>query len=175
MASEAKPSSIFRKPEIASAPAAPRNDKPKPPAEDKPPAFAETNLDGWNDWITDVAQIRDALAAALEESRPALTGKILVLTFSKPFHEQMVTRSLEALKPSLAKHFGPGVTIETRLVAAPAPAAAAKSSLETIPTTKAEREEMQSADWDDVATEKVGSDIQKALRHFPGGLKKERT
>jgi DNA polymerase-3 subunit gamma/tau len=166
---EVKQSPVFRKPEIASVAPLPRNDEPEPRA-----SAVSADLANWDSFVHDVAQIRHALAASLEEAKPSLIGTTLLLTFSKSFHEQAVTRSMDALKPSIAKHFGPNIVVQTKIVEAAATAASAapKPAYETIPAPVA-AESLQS-EWEDVKAETVGVDIQKAMKHFPGGLKKEK-
>lgn len=171
-------------PRTFEAPAAPRTfTKPAPAPQQSPeddaPAMssgaASASLDNWNAWLHDVSQIRSALAASLEEAKPTLIGKTLLLTFSKSFHEQMVTRSLEVLRASLTKNFGADVVIQTKIMEATAAApanGAPKPAYESIPTPVAV-ESLQS-EWDEVKSDAVGNDIQKAMKHFPGGLKKEK-
>jgi DNA polymerase-3 subunit gamma/tau len=168
---EAKPS-VFNKKEtvsslpeqqIASVAPLPRND-------------ISPNIENWAAWLQDVAQIRQSLASALEESKPSLIGKTLVLIFGKSFHEQMVVRSMDSLRPFIVKHFGAGVEIQTKLVEAPAataPHANTPQTYESMPAAPVVTESLQS-EWEDLKPDSVGNDIQKAMKHFSGALKREK-
>jgi hypothetical protein len=126
--------------------------------------------DNWMGFVQEVAQEKAALAAALEEARVSPTDNGLKLIFNKTFTSKMVSQSWETLKPLLTARFGFFPALETAVEeikadkkqAAPSPALAPPLSAEPDVTLEA------------VEPEKTGTSIQKALKHFPGLLRKEK-
>jgi hypothetical protein len=114
----------------------------------------------------------------LEQAQTEMTGTALVLTFDKTFNHDMANRSIETIREQLHKKFGSGIFVELRLVkptAAPVsaaqPAAPATNSL-SVSRDMIERESSES--FDTVAPDKLSPEAQKALKHFPGPVKRER-
>ena len=75
-----------------------------------------------------------------------------------------------ALQPIMAGHFGPGFSFETRVERS---AAAAPAPVEPAPPV-APAPTPPAATLTPVAPEQAGPHVRRALKHFPGTVKKER-
>ncbi|MBV9080836.1 MAG: DNA polymerase III subunit gamma/tau [Elusimicrobia bacterium] len=162
----------------AARPAAPSVREPAPPPEPAAPAAAEPApvfkgdpIDGWPAFVDAVAAEKPTLAGALEEARVSVEGGKLLLTFSRSFSQDLIQRSVDLLKPLIARHLGKAWPLEFRLEKAPASAAPAKPAprppVDSVDPEVAER-------LVEVKPEDAGTAAQRALKHFPGTVKKER-
>ena len=155
---------------------APRASEVPPQAREAVPAPAGANdpqsiLNAWADFVADVTSTKVSLGSALEDAKISIENNRVVLTFSRSFSHDTFQRSSDVLRPIMTRHFGGPVTIDSRIektppkpasaVAAPAPARPAPPS--ETPDTFVE-----------VKPDELNPDAQRALKHFPGVVKKER-
>ncbi len=115
-------------------------------------------------------------------------GEGLLLSFQKVFHQQMVVRSIEILKPIFTKRFGRFVPINTRLEKPskegnPATGEGIErrggvydtpSAKISSPVAEPSLVPTEEPAFEEIAPAEAGTDVQKALKHFPGTIKKER-
>ncbi len=154
------------------APARPLASEPRPPAPARADAAAPMPLENvaavWSVFAEDVGRVKMSLGSALEDARPRVENGRLVLVFSSSFNADMVQRSSEILKPVMLRHFGAAVPFEPRVEkpagsAPPKPATRSSAPPPETPETFVETK-----------PEEAGEDVQRALKHFPGTVKKER-
>lgn len=158
-----------------SAAAAPPVSPAKPAAPDTDTISDKELKAGWPEFINDVSAVKGTVAASLVDAAPASDGKHVTLTFSKSFHHDMVQKSLDLLKPIFMQRFGATPPIETRVdksaaPADPSPAASAPPRAAAPPSLPPATDEPEM--FEEVSPAEVNPDIQKALKHFPGTVKK---
>ncbi len=143
---------------------------------------AESVVASWDSFVNEVAQTKGLLATALEQAVPSVQGGRVLLTVDKIFNNDMLNRSMDVIKIFLQKKFGGVVPVDVRLEKAVSlslqgegrgegPVKAAPASFphpSPLPEGRGNDnlEEVQPAD--------AGAAAQKALKHFPGVVKRER-
>ena len=159
------------------------NPRPSATALKEPPVTAANIQNGWANFVNTVAEQKVSLAAALEEAAVTVRDNQIILTFHKQFNQQLVIRSMEVLAPLLMTHFGPDVSIETKLAhtvshstdakgTIPHPASKGQSSLSAKESEKTRPEE--GSRFEEVAPADIDEQIRKVMQYFPGTLKKEK-
>jgi hypothetical protein len=130
---------------------------------------------GWAKFVDAVAEKKVTLAATLEEGTVSVRGKSIVLSFTKQFSQQLVIRSMEILAPLLIEHFGPEVSLETKLEQTAPSAAANKPAVRVAEKANSLQPppERSASNFEEVSSADVDDKIQKVLKYFPGTLKKE--
>ncbi len=154
-------------PVATSAPAAPKS--AEAPSND-------TVLAGWSSFLADLAKVRGSLATALEQASLQSFGDRLLLTFDKTFNYDMANRSIETIKSVFIAKFGAWAPIDMKLEkpAAPVAVAAAPAVSEMHRPAPTSVHVIADDNFEEVSPDKVTSDVQKALKHFPGTVKRER-
>jgi len=135
------------------------------PPQDNPsiPLSEDRVQSAWPGFIKDIEKEKQFLAAAMEEAQVSLNNRGLILSFNKTFNYQLIQKSLDILSPLLIRHFGKSVQLETRLDPQ-------KSSPPKIPSYKEPSPKL--SEYEEVDPQKLGPDVQKVLKHFPGTLKR---
>lgn len=150
-----------------------------PTSASSPTDLPPTLLSQWADVINDAAQVKAPLATALEEGTPAIKEGRLVVTFFKSFHQQLVMKSLDVLCSILSQRFNQAIPVEILLEKenghAPPPSTAKKPDAaewdtKSAPPSPAE----EPSEWEDVSPQETSAQIQQAVKHFPGTLRKEK-
>ncbi len=132
---------------------------------------------GWEDFVNEVAQTKQGLAAALDGVGLQVTENGIFLTFSKSFNQQMVARSLDMLKSLLQTKFGIVPAIETKVgILDPSLSSPASPQKPPPPSSVqvSQPEPKEQTAFEELSPQEVGADVQKALKHFPGILKREK-
>ena len=121
----------------------------------------------WSLFTREIAQNKASLGGALDDARVQVENGRLVLIFSSTFNADMVQRSLDVLKPVMIRHFGAAVPFEGRVEKPAAPASKPPSRAAAPPVGTPET-------FIEAKADEAGADVQRALKHFPGTVKKER-
>lgn len=145
---------------------------------------AEDVVANWPEFVTAVAGVKGSLASALEQATPTASNNRILLTFDMIFNHDMVQRSLELVKTAMQKRFGGVVAIDLKLEKmAPLPAAAStdRPATEGIPAPAPVKpapvgrmDMLGNDDYEEVKASDTGAAAQKALKHFPGVVKREK-
>lgn len=163
----ARPAPVVKTPPPAELPAT----EPTPTAHTE---NASDVLDQWPAFLQHVAQKKQALATALEEGRPRWSNGRLSIVLTKSFHHQMAQRSTNVLIASFQEFFGRPVSFELELEEAPAKPADPAPLAAPPPREMREEKEPPEDAFEEVPANDVGAEMQKALKHFPGVLKREK-
>jgi len=162
--------------------AAPRAQEVPPQAREAPAAKAEAApsgsgdpqsiLNAWSDFLADVTQTKVSLGSALEDARISIENNRVVLTFTRTFSHDTFLRSSDLLRPIMTRHFGGPVTLDARVdkTPPPAPTAAPAAATPARPAPPADTPDT----FVEVKADELNGDAQRALKHFPGVVKKER-
>jgi len=144
------------------------------------PQLKETILMGWGQLVEEISKDKHVLAAALEEATLSMTDTSIQLLFNKSFSQQLVSRSMDLIKPYFLRQFNVLFPIESKMAS---PQSKSTSSTPPLPSEahsrspyhKIEPPKEQETHFEEVSSDQMGPDVQKALKHFPGVLKRERT
>jgi DNA polymerase-3 subunit gamma/tau len=134
----------------------------------------EALLEGWAHFINQVGLVKTSLAAGLEEANPEWKQNILILSFGKKFTLDMVSRSVDIIKPLFEKQYSVPATFEFRLdkTLTPPPSAAPSTPTPFTPSVKSLHEDEV---FESIKPDQVSPDIERALKHFPGTVKKSKS
>ncbi len=136
---------------------------------------AQIALGSWSSFISDVATVKASLASALEQAIVADDGGRLLLRFDKVFNHDMVNRSMDTLKDLFTKRFGAWIPMDlkiekTAMPASPPPAVTARPA----PSPTLAVNVASSDNFEEVKPTETSAGVQKALKHFPGTVKREK-
>lgn len=144
----------------------------------KGPISKEILEAGWADFLTDLANKKGVLQGAFEGVSPVLEGGQLTLTFSRSFSYDLVNRSIDLIKQTFTERFSTqpifDLKLDKTMAPAPSSAAAAYTTSTPAPTPTPRPNTPISADehFEDALPNEITPDVQKALKHFPGTVKK---
>lgn len=129
---------------------------------------------GWIDFISDLANKKGVLQGAFEGVVPVLDGSTLTLTFGKSFSYDLVNRSLDLIKQTFAARYGTQPIFDVRLdkSLAPSPSKSPEDRPAPTPTPRPTAPISVDENFEDALPNEITPDIQKALKHFPGTVKK---
>jgi hypothetical protein len=158
--------------------------EPTPTASHKPESLTSSSTlsPDWQSFVDAIAQTKPSLATALEEAAVTMTDDRVTLAFEKNFPQETVTRAVDMLQTAFKSQFNRSVTFETRLdktISKPAGSSPANATAGPAPSSAAvRRPELpplpDALELEEVSPTEAGGDIQKALKHFPGTLKREK-
>ncbi len=140
-----------------------------------------SNLEqAYAEFLEGAGKTKASLSTGLENAQAKIDGDRITLVFDKRFHHDMAARSKDLIVAELSQRTGRAVSVEFKIEAAPvaqnAPAAAPTLRRPLDPPSTPRTISRDDADdrFEDVAPAEAGADIQKALKHFPGAVKREK-
>ena len=141
------------------------------------PQVKDKILAGWPALIDEIANQKQSLGAALEEASLSFTESTILLNFEKTFSQQMVERSFDVLNPVFLNKFDVLPPIQTALQTSSAPDKATEKETGakkiTPPALPVKNQPPPQAHYEEISGENIEPHVQKALKHFPGILKRE--
>jgi DNA polymerase-3 subunit gamma/tau len=153
------------------------------PKETVPAATSSSSVENsgleqaYADFLRETEKTRASLATGLGNAQTKIDGDRLTLVFDKRFHHDMVARAKDILIAGLNQRTGRNISVEFKIEAAPvqpsAPAAL-RRPLEPPATPRTLARDDADDRFEEVKPDDAGPDIQKALKHFPGAVKREK-
>jgi len=128
----------------------------------------------WPGYLEEIGREKQVLASALEEAEVSLSDGRLWLTFQNSFSKDLVQRSEDYLKSFLSNHLGKPLAVQTTLKPAERKTKAEKPAPPKAPEPRDGEDAPDPKSYQEIPPEKLGEDVQKVLKHFPGVVKKEK-
>ncbi|MFN0117532.1 MAG: DNA polymerase III subunit gamma/tau [Elusimicrobiota bacterium] len=138
--------------------------KTKPPASDF----------NWTEFLDEVLKVKMTLGSTLQEAKYEMTQQGVQLSVQSSFHQDLLTRSMDILKSTAMKLFGSTPTFIITVDKTTSKDTKPKNSL-TNPGTSSLAKLPEADDLEEVSSTDIDPELQKALKHFPGTLKREKS
>ncbi|MBS1983056.1 MAG: hypothetical protein JST16_02695 [Bdellovibrionales bacterium] len=171
-------------------PAAPGPATSTPPAQNSmpEPAAPAVSATGTGDapldeayaaFLANAEKTKASLATALENAQVRTEENRVTLVFEKRFHHDMAIRSKDMIASELSQRTGRNISVEFKVeaaAAAPATSTVPAPRPTPPPVTSAKSAMRDEADdhFEDIAPQDTSAEVQKALKHFPGAVKREK-
>jgi DNA polymerase-3 subunit gamma/tau len=145
-------------------------------AEEAPPVGNSGLEQAYADFLRETAKTKASLATGLENAQVRTDENRLTLVFDKKFHHDMVLRSKDTIVSDLSQRTGRPVAVEFKIEAAPAQETAHAAARPAPPPPSARPSLREEADdrFEELKPQDTSAEIQKALKHFPGAVKREK-
>ncbi|MCG3204213.1 MAG: DNA polymerase III subunit gamma/tau [Elusimicrobia bacterium] len=177
------PQKTFRTTDLALSPSRSTEKTPQPKEVPSHESFRPVTKDlsakivsSWENLVDQISKSKGSLGTALGAAAPEAHQDRITLTFDKLFNHDMVQRSMDILKGFIEKQFGTCPAIDLKIEKLPdpekPPTPAAKSA--TAPAPASNRSMELNDSFEEIKPAEATSAVQKALKHFPGTVKREK-